>query len=132
MSLNSIIASGIKTAKNITDSLQGYITIEFWTGDDAYGESSFTSPVRFKALIDLSSRPTFNSNGQLMETKANLTILESIPATQAKPGEVRGQPLDPRDVIRLPDGTTGPIIKIGGFVNADTNLPFLSEVTIGR
>ncbi len=43
----------------------------------------------------------------------------------------RQNPIDPRDKIVLPDGTTGPIVDVSGFVDQSTNLPYFSDVSLG-
>lgn len=133
MSLTDVIASGVAIANQLTSDLQDKtVTIQFWTGQSGSGDSSYTLPKKFPALVDLSSKPIFTTGGTLLETKAYVAFLEPLPVTTAKAGQIRRQPLDERDIITLPDKTSGPIIKIGGFVNADTHRPYMSEVWLGR
>jgi hypothetical protein len=133
VSLVDVIAGAVQIANQVTTDLQDRTVMHSaWIGDDAYGTSAYASPVARKALVDLSTAPRYSKQGESIETKATLTFLDVIPPTQANAGAIRANPIDPRDIITLPDGTTGPIIRIGGFVNADTHLPFVCEVTLGK
>jgi len=42
-----------------------------------------------------------------------------------------GAGIDDHDVIVLPDGTTGPILDMSGFIDAGTGHPIATEVFLG-
>jgi hypothetical protein len=133
MSLVDTIANAVAIADTVTHDLQDQtVVIIPWTGEDVFGTTTYDDPFPAAALVELSSKPSFSASGQLIETKANVTFLRPVPPTAALAGQTRTNPIDPRDIIILPDGTTGPIIRIGGFVNAQTHRPYMSEVTLGK
>ena len=68
------------------------------------------------------------STGADVVVRASVTFLTPLTANGA---ETRTEPIDPRDKIILPDGTTGPIVNISGPVDPDTGAPFLFEVLLG-
>jgi hypothetical protein len=59
-------------------------------------------------------------------------ILQLVPsAVEVDSDNPRRNPVDERDKIILPDGSTGPILKVKGFVDSETNLRFYSEIWLG-
>lgn len=102
-----------------------------WIGQDGAGEDQFASPVTRRALVDLTKRQRVTGSGQLVMTFATLTFLDPIADTVPNAGQTRQQPIDPRDVLTLPDGGTAPIVQAGAFADSATNRPFFQEVVLG-
>lgn len=128
MSLDAIVRKGVATAKKITDSLQPYVQVRAWTGQNMFGAATYASAVSIKAIVNQESHLHKTRGGQLVDTQAYVAFLEPL-----KPNGTAGrlEPIDPRDIIILPDGTSGPIVEISGFFDAGTGRPFFSEVWIG-
>jgi hypothetical protein len=80
------------------------------------------------AIVDMSLRDIRSPAGQFVTTRAYIMLLEPLPEEGTAE---RHEPIDERDIFVLPDGTTGPIVQTGGFVDAGTSLPFYHEVWIG-
>jgi hypothetical protein len=133
MSLSSIVSSAVRIADNATNSLQDKTVVhEAWIGETGDGTSEYAFPVVRKALVDLTASQAFTSGGVLVKSKATVTFLEPIPDTPPNDGQDRVQPIDPRDLITLPDGTMGPIVSINsGLIKPETHRPFLSVINIG-
>jgi hypothetical protein len=134
MSLLDIINAGIATANKITKPLQGTVQHYAWTGQDGMGADTFspvlTSPgTPRQALVDMTRKPRATKDGKLLMTIASLTFLDVIPDNGASG---RSEPIDTRDRIILPDGSTGPIVSAGGFMDARTGRPVLNEVLLGE
>jgi hypothetical protein len=129
MSLNAIIRNGIAIADNVTRDLQGVVMHQSWLGTSGSGDVTFSAAVSRRALIDESEKPRFSQAGQLILTKAQLTFLDPI-APQEAAGRVN--PVDSRDIFTLPDGTTGPVVSTSGFIDAETNQPYMISVTLGK
>jgi hypothetical protein len=129
VSLRTILTSGIKTIDKTTRSLQATILHEAWTGSDDAGAKSYGPPIARRAIVDQQVHEHRTKSGELVSTQASITFLEPI-APNGAPG--RTEPVDENDVITLPDGSTGPIVDISGFVDAGTNMPYFSQVWIGR
>jgi hypothetical protein len=133
MGLAAIIRSGVATANKVTGGsggLQAIVLHNAWTGKlaDGYGTERYAGNVERRALVEFKQRMIKTSSGQLLMSRATVTFLEPIEANGATG---RQEPIDSRDVITLPDGTTGPILDISGFVNNETNAPYFSVVSIG-
>lgn len=129
MSLNSIIRGGIAIANSVTKSLQGVVLHRSWMGTTGFGDVTYSEPVARRALIDQSEKPRFTQAGEMILTKAQLTILDPIPFINVAG---RTNPIDSRDIFTLPDGTTGPVVATSGFIDAETNAPYMVEVTLGK
>lgn len=113
------------------ESMKLNVTHEAWIGDDGKGGDAYAAPVTRRALVDLTKRQRFTSNGALVMTFASLIWLDPIAPTTPQTGEVREQPIDPRDQLTLPDGGTAPIVQTGGFADSLTGQPFVNETILG-
>lgn len=125
MGLSDIIRSGVKTIDTVTKSLQPTVTHRAWKSADVYGSPVFASPKSYKAVVEQKQELRKTSSGQLVMTKASVMIIQPVPPDGA-PGRV--EPIDPRDIITLPDGTTGKIVDVQGFVDEKTDHPYFSEI----
>src|SRR6266699_3335497 len=133
MGLADTIRTGVATANNVTATLQVTVLHKPWIGEDGYGKDVFvTTALARKALVSQDRKPLYTATGKLIMTTAYLAFLKPIPPTMPNTGQVRTNPVDPRDIFILPDGTTGPIVKSSGFLDAGTGKPFLNEVWLGE
>jgi hypothetical protein len=78
-------------------------------------------------LVDWKQRMVRTAAGQLTVTRATVTFLDV--STLLEVTEYKG--LSDEDKITLPDGTTGPILDMGGFVDPGTGIPYATEAMIG-
>lgn len=132
MSLADTVRNGVATANTLTKDLQATVTHKPWIGQDGAGAEQYGTPVMHNALVDRTRKPLFTNSGKLIMTLATLTILEPIPDTVPNSGQQRVNPVDPRDIFILDDGTTGPIVKAAGFEDAGAApAPYLNEITLG-
>jgi hypothetical protein len=133
MGLSDILAAGIAIADGVTKDVQGSITWEAWTGQNWKGEDTYADPVTLRAIIDQTRKRKFNGDGQLITVVASLTILETVTPNGTVTVPPRQEPIDTRDKITLPDGTTGPILEGPGAVyNPVAARPFLNEIYLGE
>jgi hypothetical protein len=147
MGLADIIASGIAIANDLTEKgeIQANVTFDpiiAQTGDgdpvyytDTYGGD----PESIPAIVEHGVDDILTQHKEVIPVQAKITFLRPITSTAvAKPwvpfatGFSRKEPLDPRDRIILPDGLTGPIVKVRGMTSGATDAPFMFEVWIGR
>lgn len=135
LNLPSIISNAVKIAHNATRSLQetpegvGIVQHYAWTGQDSWGKSTYASPVNRPAIWEPSHQSKFDTNtGSVVQVKGKLTFLEPVEPNGA---EGRIEPIDNRDLIVLPDGTSGPVYKPEGLYNPVSDAPFLIELWIG-
>lgn len=126
MSLASIIRSGVKTANKITKDLQCAVSYQRYVSQDGFGTPTYAAVVSLQALVDWKQRHVTNEQGELVTTSATVTFLD-VAALLAATG---AGGLSDNDLIVLPDGTTGPIVGFGGFLDAGTGKPFATEVML--
>jgi hypothetical protein len=131
MGYEDLIRAGVALASSQFDSMKVSVTVTPWIGQDGDGDDSYGTPFLARALLDPSPRMRSTPTGRLIMTFATLTFLDPIANTTPNSGQVRQQPIDSRDIITLPDGSTAPIIQVGGFTDSGTEKPFATEVILG-
>lgn len=132
MSFADIIRQGVQIADALTVDLQVTVTHQAWIGQDGSGKDAFNAPVNRKALVDRAVKPMLTKEGKLIIVLATVTFLDPIPNTTPNANQQRINPIDPRDIITLDDGSTAPIQKCGGFEDAGTLSNFVNEVVLGN
>lgn len=129
MGLADIVRSGVATINKVTDSLQGQVTIKPWVAQDVNGTPTYGAIKKVKAIIELGEKSLKTSSGVSVDIQAKITFLKPIKANGAA-GRV--EPIDDRDVITLPDGTTGPtIVGEPMIVDPASSKPYFQIVGIG-
>lgn len=118
MAFDDIIRSGVALANSMTASLQPTVQHYVRTGQDGYGKPTYAAPVNVPAVVDKDERYVQNAQGQTVLTRHRVTFVRPIIIKST-------------DKLVLPDGSTGPILSIGGVVDPDTDRPFSSEVLLG-
>jgi hypothetical protein len=130
VSIQSQIRGVVKTCNHVFASVQGPVTITPWTGQDAFGSASFGAPFTLTALVEQGEKSYDMANGVTVTTKATVTFLQPVPVNGAA-GRV--EPIDDRDVIRLADGTTGPVVMgLPMLVDPSTTKPYFQQIGIGK
>lgn len=127
MSLLDTIRLGVAVANNVTKSLQPLVTYERSLGDNGFGTNNYAAPVQLHAIVDWKQKHLRTQSGELTVSRASVQFLD-IQEVVAATG---GVGIDDDDKITLPDGTTGPIIDMSGFIDAGTGHPFATEVFLG-
>lgn len=131
MGLGSIVRNALATADKITgasDGLQCEIDHEAWTGMDGYGKPTYASAKTITALVSRRQVPIRTSSGETLTSRTQITIVQPLKANGT---DGRTEPIDLRDRLTLPDGTTGKILDIQGFLDPSTGRPFGHEVFLG-
>lgn len=136
MDFSSLIRNvGLPIIDNLTGSLQAVITIEPWTGSDDYSKPTYGSAVSIPCIIEDAShlRRVGRSkedivDGQESQVKTTITIPRPL-ASNGATG--RREPIDPRDKITLPNGSTGPILNIDGVLDPLTSKLYMFTVELG-
>jgi hypothetical protein len=127
MGLLDVVRSGIKIADQITKPLQASVTYEQCTGSDDYGMKTYAASVSLNAIVDWKQKPVRTQAGVLTVTRATVGLLNIAEVVAATGGVGIGDD----DRFTLPDGTTGPILDLGGFIDAGTGHPVSTEVYLG-
>lgn len=128
--LSDVIADALELADELLEDEQILepITVARWTGQDVEGDPTYAADITPPAIVELKQQLRKDANGVEVMSKTKLTIIRPIP-DEGTAG--RREPIDPRDKVTLPDGTTGPIIDIGGLVSGGTGKPYMLEVWLG-
>ena len=128
MSLLTALRKGVAVANKVTrkGKLQAVVGYQRMTGEDGYGPT-LAARVDLHAIVDFRTTQVRTKDGTLTATRAILTLLDINEVIAATGGEGIGND----DVFILPDGDTGPILDIGGFVDAGTGHPIATEVRMG-
>lgn len=115
------LARGIikSVASPLTDSFKQPVQWQHCTGSDGAGADTFAAPVTVNALVNRGKRQAYTASGALAEVIATLTFVDPLTA------------VDGRDIFTLPDGTTAPIVTVGGFEDPKTQAAFVTKVQIG-
>ena len=128
MGLLQIIRGGVKVADKITKPLQSEVTYKRMTGPtDTYGTKGYGPAVKIQASVDWRSKQVRTQAGELTVTRATLTLTDVATIKRV----TNNQGIGEDDIFILPDGTTGPILDLGGFIDAGTGQPFATEVMLG-
>lgn len=128
MSLIALLRKGVKIADKATKSLQSVVTLRHYTGSQTLlGDKSYTSAVELRAVVDWEQRQIRTSGGVLSVSRAMVLFLDVAALSAA----TNAQGVDDEDIITLPDGTTGPILDMGGFIDPGTGRPLATEVYLG-
>ena len=126
MSLRDVIVSAVATANKSTADLQPTVTLERMITNQ-YGPAGYEPAVQLKAIVDWKQRQVRTPAGVLSVSRASILFLD----TPALLAATAGEGINDEDRITLPDGTTGPILDMGGFIDAGTGHPFATEVFLG-
>jgi len=128
MGLLDVVRSAVKIADNVTKPLQAEVKFEKSTGKDRYGKVNFDrAPVYLKAIVDWKQKHVRTTSGNLTVTRASVTFLDVAALAEATVNEG----VNDTDKITLPDGTTGPILDMSGFIDPGTGQPIATEVFLG-
>ncbi len=131
MGLGSIVRSAYRTAHQVTggtDGLQVDVAHYAWTSQDGYGKPTYASAKTYPAIVTRTQRLIRTQTGHEVMSRASLEFLQLPKANGASN---RTEPIDTRDKLVLPDGTTGPILDVNGLLDPTTEHPFGVTVWIG-
>lgn len=128
MGLLEVLRAGVKVADKITKPLQADVIYERYVeNSDGYGTPGYEPATTMKALIEWKQIQVRQQDGVLSVTRASLTLIDVAEVAE----KTSGQGIDDHDKFTLPDGTTGPILDMGGFIDAGTGQPFATEILLG-
>jgi hypothetical protein len=127
MSLLDVLRSGVAIANTVTKPLQATVSYSRYIGEDAYGTKTYATAVNLAAITDWKQKQVRTLSGVLSVTRSSVMFLD-INALNAA---TNGEGIDDNDLIVLPDGTTGPILDMSGFIDAGTGHPLATEVLLG-
>lgn len=128
MSILTALRAGIKVADKIVKPLEPTVQYERMTSMDTNGKRTFgNGAVPLRAIVDFKRVQVRGRDGQVTMTRSTLELLD-INAVVAATG---GLGISVNDKFTLPDGTSGPTLDVGGFVDAGTGHPIATTVMLG-
>lgn len=127
MSLLTTIRSAVAVADDVTRPLQSTVSYQRRTGQDQFGDPTYAAAVDLLAIVDWKATQRRTSTGLLTVSRAVITFLDAAALSTA----TGGAGIDDNDKLTLPDGTTGPILDLGGFIDPGTGVPIATEVFLG-
>ena len=154
MGLDTVLRNGVSLANSLTVLLQDAVTHEAAIDIDGYGMTQYAPAVSRQAIVEMKQMLRRLSNGTEVLQRATVTFLYPIDGYEFEeppfvigggggevggPGVIGGDgsqfarrdPIDPRDRLVLPDGTTGPILDVSGLCDPSTSAPFFLTVVLG-
>ena len=132
MSLLDVLRAGVKVADTVTKPLQGQVEYHRYTGQSGTGVRTYTPPlgtrtVLLDAIIDLTQKSVKSFSGELEVCNAMVMFLNVAQVADA----TNDNGIGADDVLILPNGQTGPILTLQGFMDAGTSQPIATEVYLG-
>src|ERR1017187_1579795 len=127
MSLLTALRAGVAVADQVTRPLQCLVSYSRYLSADAYGKRKFAATVKLHALVEFVGVQVRTKEGVLTVTRSTITLLNIAEVVAA----TAGNGISNEDVFVMPDGDTGPLLDISGFVDAGTGHPIATTVKIG-
>lgn len=127
MSLLDVVRSAVAVADSVTKPLQSTVSYQRRTGQDQFGSPTYAAAVDLPAIVDWKATQRRTSTGILTVSRAVITFLDAAELSAA----TGGNGIDDNDVLTLPDGTTGPLLDLGGFIDPGTGIPIATEAYMG-
>lgn len=127
MSLLDVLRAGVAVADLITKPLQPTVTYERYLSESGDGSKTYAGIVLLYAIVDWKQKQVRTMSGILSVSRAAVTFLDITTLALATNNEGIGD----NDRIVLPDGTTGPILDMSGFIDSGTGHPIATEVWLG-
>jgi hypothetical protein len=124
--LLKLLRKSVELADKVTSTLQSTVTLKRYTGQTGFGKT-WAAPVSLDAIVDWRQRQVRTPAGLLSVSRAMVTFLD----VDALKAATAGQGIQDEDIITLPDGTTGPILDMAGFIDRETTIPVATEVFLG-
>lgn len=131
MALADVLRKQVANLSKIVDSFKGNVSFYAWIGQNGAGTDEYAAVVTVRAVISMKKEQRYTASSGLVMTHATLTVLDGIADTTANTGQVREQPVDPRDKFILPDGSTAPVVDSGGPMDPSTSRGFINKITLG-
>jgi hypothetical protein len=120
MSLLDVVRVGVAIANQVTAPLQALVSHEAsHLSADGFSTRTYDPPVLRPAIVDWKQKHLRTMTGDLTVSRASVIFLDPTVI------------VDDHDRLILPDGTTGPILDMSGFIDAGTGHPILTEVWLG-
>lgn len=125
MALNDLIRKGLQIADKATSSLQATVQHAAFIKNDGEGGYLFATPIPRLALIERKQKAFRNKEGDEVVSTHVVTILRPVDPNGAAG---RQEPIDPRDVITIPDGSASGILHVETIVDPAIGAGYYHQV----
>ncbi len=129
-----ILDAAASIANSVTKAVgfQSVVQFRHFISADGAGVKTYNPPIgqpaaSLHALVDWRQKQVRTSLGTLSMSRAYVGFLDYPELSAA----TSGQGVSDEDLIILPDGTTGPILDMSGFINPATTHGVITEVWLG-
>lgn len=132
MGLLDAIVAGVKVADKVTKDIQATVLFRHYTGEDGFGQQTYKPAIglpalQLRAIVDWKQKQVRTLAGTLSVSRAYVGFLDYAALNAA----TNGEGVNDSDMIELPDGTTGPILDMSGFISPATGHGVITEVWLG-
>lgn len=126
MSLLDVLRSGVKIIDSVTKPLQTEVSFSrcIDPDTDGYGTKDMAAAVTLKVVVDYKQQQIRTQQGELAVSQCAVTFVD-IAALLAATNNLG---VTVHDLIVFPDGRTGPILNIGGYMDPGTAVPVATDV----
>lgn len=128
MSLPVQFRGGVAAIRTAFLSALEEVQILAWVGEDNKGNPDYAAAVSYFGFVEYMPQDRPGMPGQVTRAAAHIIFPEQIAPNGAAD---RVEPIDPRDKVILPDGTSVPIVEVGKIRDAETQLPYFVELWVG-
>jgi hypothetical protein len=125
MGFAELFRNGVALIDSLTEDLQVTVQHYAWASNDGKGRDTFNPPLtgagtNRQAVVDYTQKQRARADGRLVNVVA--TVIFPRPVI-----------IGPLDVIKLPDGTTGPILNSPNSVlDPATGAGYFAQVELGE
>lgn len=129
--LGALVREVVADVDTLTATFQ--VPVEHWAWVGLIGDGDdrprfVDAPIVRNAIVEAAPSSTSAIGGEVTAYSHHIVFLTLI---EPNGSEGRREPIDPRDMLVLPDGTTAPIARISGPMDASTLGRYVTEVWLG-
>jgi len=120
VSLLDVVRAGVAIANTVTAPLQALVSHEVsHLSTDGFSTRTYDAPILRPAIVDWKQKHVRTLSGELTVSRASILFLD--------PSVI----VDDHDRLTLPDGTTGPVLDMSGYIDPITGHPVATEIFLG-
>lgn len=127
MALIDVLRLGVRIANNVTKSVHSRVTFTRVTARDGYGNITASTTATLVAVVEVKNVPVKNREGVLVVARATLDFIDVAAISAA----TDGTGFDYDDEFVLQNGSTGPVLSLGGVTDPGTGIPLATTVYLG-
>jgi hypothetical protein len=128
MSLLDTLRGAVKILDQVVKPLESSVTFaRMVLAGDGYTSKTYPASTSLLAVVDWKQQQVRTLTGVMALSRAVIIFVDIDALVVA----TEGNGIGPDDRITLPDGSTGPILNMAGFIDPGTGKPVATEVFIG-